>query len=109
MKKYLSYAFVILGAVCWGFIGVFNRLLGSAGVGMQNRVFVRNFPSFVLLTLVFALFRRGVFHVKPRHLPIFAASGLISILCLSWVYFNCQAECSPWRGSCSISRRRWWW
>ena len=94
MKKYVSYAFVVLGAVCWGFIGVFNRLLASAGVDMQNRVFVRNFPSFVLLTLVFALFRREVFHVKPRDLPIFMGSGLLSILTLSWVYFNCQMECS---------------
>ncbi len=94
MKKYLSYAFVVLGAVCWGFIGVFNRLLGEAGVGMQNRVFVRNFPSFVLLTVVFALCRREVFHVKVKHLPIFMVSGLFSILTLSWVYFNCQMACS---------------
>ena len=94
MKKYVSYAFVILGAVCWGFIGVFNRLLASAGVDMNNRVFVRNFFSFLLLTLVFAAFRRDVFHVKPRDLPIFMGSGLLSILALSWVYFNCQMECS---------------
>ena len=60
MKKYLSYAFVVLGAVCWGFIGVFNRLLASAGADMAGRVFVRNFFSFALLTLVFAVFRRGV-------------------------------------------------
>ena len=94
MKKYVSYAFVILGATCWGFIGVFNRLLASAGVDMNNRVFVRNFFSFLLLTLVFAAFRRDVFHVKPRDLPIFMGSGLLSILTLSWVYFNCQMECS---------------
>ena len=94
MKKYLSYAFVILGAVCWGYIGVFNRLLASAGADMNNRVFVRNFFSFVLLTLVFALFRRDVFRVRLRDLPIFMGSGLLSILTLSWVYFNCQMECS---------------
>lgn len=94
MKKYLSYAFVVLGAVCWGYIGVFNRLLAEAGVGMENRVFVRNFFSFVVLTVVFFLFRRDVFHVAPRHLPIFMGSGLLSILTLSWVYFNCQMECS---------------
>ena len=94
MKQYLSYAFVILGAVCWGFIGVFNRLLASAGANMNNRVFVRNFFSFVLLTLVFAVFHRDVFRVKPRDLPIFMGSGLLSILTLSWVYFNCQMECS---------------
>jgi len=94
MKKYLSYAFVILGAVCWGYIGVFNRLLASAGADMNNRVFVRNFFSFVLLTLVFAVFRRDVFRVRLRDLPIFMGSGLLSILTLSWVYFNCQMECS---------------
>lgn len=93
-KKYLSYAFVILGAVCWGYIGVFNRLLAAAGAEMGNRVFVRNFGSFLLLTLVFALFRREVFHIRLRHLPIFMGSGFLSILTLSWVYFNCQMECS---------------
>ena len=94
MKKYLSYGFVVIAAVCWGYIGVFNRLLASAGVETGNRVFVRNFFSFALLTLAFALFRRDVFRVRPRHLPIFMGSGLLSILSLSWVYFNCQMECS---------------
>ena len=27
MKKYISYVYVILSAVCWGFIGFFNRML----------------------------------------------------------------------------------
>ena len=94
MKQSLSYAFVVLGAVCWGFIGVFNRLLASAGADMAGRVFVRNFFSFALLTLVFAVFRRAVFRVRLRDLPIFMGSGLLSILTLSWVYFNCQMECS---------------
>lgn len=93
-KKYISYLFVVLGAVCWGYIGVFNRLLALAGADMNNRVFVRNFFSLVLLTLVFALVRRDVFRVKLRDLPIFLGSGLLSILTLSWVYFNCQMECS---------------
>lgn len=94
MKKYLSYLFVILGAAFWGFIGVFNRILAGVGVDVQNRVFLRLFPSMLLLTLVFALFRHQVFHVNPKHLPIFMGSGFLSVCCLSWVYFNCQMECS---------------
>lgn len=94
MKKYLSYCYVIIGAACWGFIGVFNRMLGALGVDVNNRVFVRNFPAMLLLTLIFALFRRQVFRVKLRHLPIFLGSGLVSVLCLAWAYFNCQMECS---------------
>ena len=94
MKKHLSYFLIIASGVCWGGIGVFNRLLAGAGVGTGNRVFVRNFFSLALLTAVFALFRRDVFRVKRRDLPIFMGSGLLSILTLSWVYLNCQMECS---------------
>ena len=94
MKKYLSYGFVMLGAACWGFIGLFNRTLGEAGMSVMNRVFVRNFPSLLLLTLAFAVFHREVFRIRLRHLPLFAASGFISVLGLALTYFNCQMECS---------------
>ena len=30
MKKYISYFYVVTGAACWGFIGVFNRMLAQA-------------------------------------------------------------------------------
>ena len=94
MKKTISYLYVILGAACWGFIGLFNRMLGEAGVSVWNRVFIRNFISFVLLTVVFALFHRQVFRIRLKHLPIFLAAGLISVLCLAITYFNCQMHCS---------------
>ena len=71
MKKTISYLYVILGAACWGFIGLFNRMLGEAGVSVWNRVFIRNFISLVLLTVVFALFHRQVFRIRLKHLPIF--------------------------------------
>ena len=94
MKKTISYLYVILGAACWGFIGLFNRMLGEAGVSVWNRVFIRNFISLVLLTVVFALFHRQVFRIRLKHLPIFLAAGLISVLCLAITYFNCQMHCS---------------
>lgn len=94
MKKTISYLYVILGAACWGFIGLFNRMLGEAGVSVWNRVFIRNFISLVLLTVVFALFHRQVFRIRLKHLPIFLAAGLISVLCLAITYFNCQMRCS---------------
>lgn len=59
-----------------------------------NRVFIRNFGTLVILTIVFALFHRQVFRIKLKHLPIFLCSGLLSILTLSLVYFQCQTMCS---------------
>ncbi len=94
MKHYLSYIYVILGAACWGLIGVFNRTLGAEGVSVWNRVTIRNFLSFVLLTVVFALIRRSVFRIRLRHLPIFMGAGLFSVLGLAVTYFNCQMHCS---------------
>ena len=94
MKKYISYIYVILSAVCWGFIGFSNRLLTAAGIELGNRVFIRNFGTLLVLTVVFGLFHRQVFRIQWKHLPIFLCSGLISILTLSLVYFQCQTMCS---------------
>ena len=94
MKTYLHYLYVILAAACWGVIGLFNRILGQLGVGVLQRVTLRNFGALVVLTAVFALVRRDVFRVKPRHLPLFMGSGIVSVLGLSVVYFQCQMECS---------------
>lgn len=44
-----------------------------AGMGAANIVVIRNFGGLVLLTLIFALRERSVFHVKAKHLPIFSA------------------------------------
>lgn len=94
MNKTISYIYVILSAVCWGFIGFSNRLLTEAGMTLGNRVFVRNFGTLLVLTVVFGLFHRQVFRIRLKHLPIFLGSGLISILLLSVVYFQCQTMCS---------------
>ncbi len=93
-NKRLAYLYVVLGAACWGFIGVFNRMLGAVGVSVWNRVTIRNFLSLLLLTAVFALFRRSVFRIQLRHLPIFLGAGLLSVLGLALTYFNCQMHCS---------------
>ena len=77
MKKTISYLYVILGAACWGFIGLFNRMLGEAGVSVWNRVFIRNFVSLVLLTAVFAAIVDVVMYFKLRRISM--AESLKSI------------------------------
>lgn len=51
MNKTISYIYVILSAVCWGFIGFSNRLLTEAGMTLGNRVFVRNFGTLLFAVL----------------------------------------------------------
>ena len=94
MKKYLSYIYVILGAACWGFTGIFNRMLGAAGADMGTRMVLRNTGTLLLMTVVFLLFHRQVFTISPRHIWIFLGSGVLSVLGMSWTYFSCQMVCS---------------
>ncbi|MBQ0038056.1 MAG: EamA family transporter [Clostridiales bacterium] len=94
MKKYISYIYVVLGAACWGFIGVFNRILATTGITMGNRVLIRNFGSLLLMTVVFAFIHPQVFHIQKKHLPLFLGSGLLSVVGLGWTYFSCQLMCS---------------
>lgn len=90
MNKTKSYIYVILGAVCWGFIGLFTRQLNAAAVPMGNIVFVRNFGSILLLSVIFFIKDRHIFKIQWKHLPLFIGSGVLSVLCLAWCYFTCQ-------------------
>ena len=94
MSKRLGYMYVILGAACWGLIGLFARTLGELGVSVFQRVTIRNFGALVVMTLVFALTKREVFHIKGRHLLLFAGSGLLSVQGMTLTSFVCQQECS---------------
>lgn len=94
MKKYIYYLYVILGAACWGLIGLFTRTLGELGVGVFQRVTIRNLGALIVMTLVFALTRRRVFRIKARHLPLFMGSGLFSVQGMTLTSFICQQECS---------------
>ena len=94
MKKYIYYLYVILGASCWGLIGLFTRTLGELGVGVFQRVTIRNLGALMVMTLVFALTKREVFRIKARHLPLFMGSGLFSVQGMTMCLFLCQQECS---------------
>ena len=94
MKKYASYACILAAAACWGCIGLFNRPLLNAGITPENLVVIRNAGGLAALALFFLCTDRGVFHVKPKHLPIFAATGIVSVVLFTLCYFNAQKLCS---------------
>ena len=94
MKKYASYACILAAAACWGCIGLFNRPLLNAGITPENLVVIRNAGGLAALALFFLCTDRGVFHVKPKHLPIFAATGIVSVVFFTLCYFNAQKLCS---------------
>ena len=49
MKKTVYYIYILLGAACWGMIGLFTRTLGELGVTVFQRVTIRNFGALVVM------------------------------------------------------------
>ena len=94
MKHYLSYFYILLAGSLWGVIGLFNRSLSSAGFSSFSIVLVRNIGSLIVLGLIFLIFDRSIFKIKPKHLPYFFGTGIISILLFTLCYFTCQQRCS---------------
>ena len=41
MKKYISYFYVVTGAACWGFIGVFNSVANLIFLITANKISAR--------------------------------------------------------------------
>jgi len=94
MKKSLGYFLVVLASVSWGFIGVFNRMLASTGISVWTRMCMRNTGSLVLCLALFIIFKRSVFRINPRHLPMFLCSGVLGIVGATVTYMSSQMMCS---------------
>lgn len=94
MKKYTSYLQILAAGICWGCIGLFSRRLLNAGLGAANVVVLRNLGGLLVLLAVFAVKDRSVFRIRPKHLPIFFGTGVVSIVLFTLCYFRCQELCS---------------
>ena len=90
IRNYLPYALVLAAGICWGVSGLFNRRLTALGISSTGVVIVRNIGAAALLALALALTDRSAFRIRPRHLPYFLGSGIISLLIFTLCYFRSQ-------------------
>ena len=94
MKKYLPHISILTAGITWGMIGLFNRQLLAGGFSPKTIVLVRNFGGFLLMTLLFLLMDRSIFRIRPRHIPLFLGTGVVSVVLFTLFYFSCQEQCS---------------
>ena len=94
MKKYLPHICILTAGISWGMIGLFNRHLMAGGFSPSAIVLTRNFGGFLFMTVLFALMDRNIFRIKPRHIPYFLGTGVVSVVLFTLMYFSCQQECS---------------
>ena len=83
-------ALVLAAGACWGCTGLFNRNLSALGFTSSGLVVLRNAGTAVLLGFTLLVTDRSAFRVKPRHLPYFLGSGIVSLMLFTLCYFRSQ-------------------
>ena len=94
MKKHLSHICILVAGISWGMIGLFTRRLLTAGFSPAAIVLTRNMGSLLAMTALFCILDRSIFRIRPRHLPLFLGTGVVSVVFFTLLYFSCQERCS---------------
>ncbi len=78
MNIYLGYIFILIAAICWGFLGVLGRMAMSAGLGPFDVAFWRAFLGGIFL-LIHAYCIKDIYVRSTKHLGVFVLFGVFSI------------------------------
>ena len=92
LKRFGAPLLVILAGISWGFIGLFSRPLGAAGLQPQQVALLRN--SIACLLLLPACILTGHGGIRLRDVPVFLGSGVLSVALFNICYLACQARSS---------------
>lgn len=84
----LSPLLIVLGAACWGLIGIFTKQLSAAGCSPAQTAFLRCFVSAILLFVYLAVFDRKQLKIAAKDLWMFAGTGILSLVMFSVFYFT---------------------
>ncbi len=78
MNVYLGYIFILVAAICWGFLGVLGRMAMAAGLGPFDVAFWRAFFGGSFL-LIHAFCIKDIYVRSAKHLGVFVLFGIFSI------------------------------
>lgn len=80
--------YIILAGIFWGSMGLFVHVLTDTfGFSSIQGAVIRITTCVVILGIFLLIKDRSLFRVNPRHLPLLAANGLISVLLMTSFYF----------------------
>lgn len=93
MKKSAS-LYVILGASCWGVIGIFIRNLYAFGFTPIQVTFIRSVIAVVILTASIIIKDKKLLKIKLKDIWMFLGTGIVSVVLFNICYFKCMQYCS---------------
>ena len=85
-------ALVILGASCWGLIGLFTKQLAAAGCSAVQISFLRCVSAAAILWIILLIGDRSKLKINIRDIWMFLGTGVLSLVFFSVMYFLTQQE-----------------
>jgi len=86
MKKHEMCA--LIAALLWGLTGMFTRTLNQAGLVSMGVVLVRCLSATVLFAVTLLVKNPKGFRIKLKDAWVFFGSGIVSLLCFTFCYFQ---------------------
>ena len=84
----LNSIYILLAGIFWGSMGLFVHVLTDTfGFSSIQGAVIRITTGMIILGIFLLIKDRSLFKVKPKHLPLLAANGLISVLLMTSFYF----------------------
>ena len=84
--------YIIIAAVLWGMISIFNRILTGCGFGQIEIVFIRSVTA-LIGTFIYVYFKdKSLLKIKLKDIWCFVGSGVLSLLFFNICYFNAMQE-----------------
>ncbi|PYZ97401.1 EamA family transporter [Alteribacter lacisalsi] len=87
-----AFLLIIGGAALWGTIGIFVQRLYDLGFTPIEVVAIRVISALLVLTLIVLFKNPSLVKIRPRHLPLFFGTGILSIVFFNWAYFTTIQE-----------------
>jgi len=88
------YFITIVGAMCWGLIGLFINPLYNYGFTPWDVVAIRGIFSFIILIIFMLIFHRDKLHTKLKDQLYFAGAGILGIAFFNYFYFETFSKSS---------------
>ncbi len=80
--------YILLAGIFWGSMGLFVHVLTDTfGFSSIQGAVIRITTCVIILGVFLLIKDRNLFKVSPKHLPLLAANGLISVLLMTSFYF----------------------
>ena len=92
LKK--GYWKIITAAALWGCIGIFLKLLTTAGVTSMEGVAIRALAACLIYGGFLAFTNPAALRIRPRDWYYFFGTGVCSLLFFNWCYFNAISRSS---------------